>query len=63
MIINHYFEGFLRLKSWGFASMLGLANMSGTWDPMWTGPNIDFCVVMGRQVYCNDMCGQTLNQY
>ena len=21
------------LKSWNFASMLGLANVSGTWDP------------------------------
>ena len=29
MIINH---GFLRLKNWDLASMLGLANMSGTWD-------------------------------
>ena len=25
--------------SWDIATMLGLANMSGTWDPMWTGPN------------------------
>ena len=30
--------GFLGLKSWDFASMLGLADMSGTGDlgPMWT---------------------------
>ena len=27
-----YFNGFLRLKIWDFTSMLGLANMSGTWD-------------------------------
>ena len=27
-----YLNGFLRLKSWDFASMLILANMSGTWD-------------------------------
>ncbi len=25
-------NGFLKLKSWSFTSMLGLANMSGTWD-------------------------------
>ena len=29
MIINHNF-----MVSRNFASMLGLANMSGTWDPM-----------------------------
>ena len=27
-----YFNGFLRLKSWDFASMLRLTDMSGTWD-------------------------------
>ena len=32
-----YFNGFLRLKSWDFASMLGLADMSGTWD---FGPHV-----------------------
>ena len=26
------FNGFLRLRSWDLASMLGIANMSGTWD-------------------------------
>ena len=29
--INPYFNGFLRLKSWGPTSILELANMSGTW--------------------------------
>ena len=33
---------FLRLKSWDIASMLGFANMSGTWDTMWTGPKTNF---------------------
>ena len=28
MIINHIFNGFLRLTSWDFASILGLANIS-----------------------------------
>ena len=32
MIIYPYFNGYLRLKSWDFAFMLGLANMNGTWD-------------------------------
>jgi hypothetical protein len=32
MITNFIFNGFLKLKNWDFASMLGLANMSGTWD-------------------------------
>ena len=35
------FNGSLRLKIWDFASMLGFANMNGTWDPMWTGPKKD----------------------
>ena len=33
-----YFNCFMTLKNWNFASMLGLANVSGTWDPMWSGP-------------------------
>ena len=33
------FNGFSRLKSWDFASMLGLANMSGTWD---LGPRVNW---------------------
>jgi hypothetical protein len=38
MIINH-----ILMVSWGstigtLPFVLGLANMSGTWDPMWTGP-------------------------
>ena len=33
MIPNHHaLMGFLRLKSWGFVSMLGLADMSAIWD-------------------------------
>jgi hypothetical protein len=34
----YFNHGFLRLKSWDFASTSGLASMNGTWDPMWTGP-------------------------
>ena len=32
--ISPYFSDYLGLTSWDFASMLGLANMSGTWDPV-----------------------------
>jgi hypothetical protein len=35
-----YFNGLLRLKSWDFATMSGLANMSETWKPVWTGPHV-----------------------
>jgi hypothetical protein len=44
MIVNHVFNDFLRSKSWEFASMLGLANMTRTcshdWDSgsIWTNP-------------------------
>ena len=37
MDIKPYCNGFLRLKSWDFASMLGLASMSGTRD---LGPHV-----------------------
>ena len=33
-----YLNGFLRLDSWDFASMLGLPNMSGIWDLL---PRVD----------------------
>ena len=33
-----YFNEFLRLKSWDFASKLILVDKNGTWDPMWTSP-------------------------
>ena len=35
-----YFNGLSRLKSWDFASMVHLVDMSGTWDPMWTALDI-----------------------
>ena len=35
MITNH---GFLRLKTWDFASMLVIASMGGTWD---LGPHVN----------------------
>jgi hypothetical protein len=38
MIINHIFNDVLKLKSWDFASVLGLANMSGTWE---LGPHVN----------------------
>ena len=28
------------LRFWDFTSMMGLANMKGTWDPMWTSPKM-----------------------
>ena len=40
MINLSYFNDALRFKSQDFVSLLGIANMSGTWDlgPMWTDP-------------------------
>ena len=32
------FNGFIRFESREFASMLGLVDVSGTWDPMWNCP-------------------------
>ena len=39
-----YFDGFFKLKSWDFASTLGLVNLSGLWDPMWTNPKYVHCL-------------------
>jgi hypothetical protein len=38
-----HFNGFLRLKSWDFAFMLGLADMSGTW-----GPHVNWPMLKGQ---------------
>ena len=42
-----YFSAFVRLTSWDFASVLGVADMSETWDPMWTGPKF-WCNIITR---------------
>jgi hypothetical protein len=39
MIINHIINVFVRLQKWDSASMLGLANVSGTWK---LGPHVNW---------------------